>query len=170
MEKHSKEHIPTLEIYTDGSLKKMGQQLTFGGWAFLIIRDNNCFYANMGGENNTTNQRMELNAVAEALKYASEHRKKHERVIVYSDSAYFINCYLQDWYIKWQANGWKNADKKPVANIDLWERIIPYFDHFWYSFKKVPAHSGNYWNEQCDKYAQEEAEKFKREWRGINND
>lgn len=170
MERHSKERVPDISIYTDGSLKQVGAKLTFGGWAFLVIKDDKCVYGSSGGENNTTNQRMELLAVIEALKYAAAKRRPHERVTIYSDSAYFVNCYNQDWYIKWQANGWQNANRKPVANADLWQQIIPYFDNFWYSFKKVPAHSGLFWNEYCDKLAQEHADKMKRDWRGTNND
>lgn len=170
MEKHSKEHIPELEIYTDGSLKKVGQTLTFGGWAFLAIKDDKCIYGSVGGETDTTNQRMELIAVIEALKYAAANRKINERVTIYSDSAYFINCYKQDWYIKWQSNGWYNSDRKPVANADLWQQIIPYFDNFWYSFKKVKAHNNVFWNEMCDKYAQDYADQVKREFRGTKHD
>ena len=170
MERHSKEHIPELEIYTDGSLKKVGQTLTFGGWAFLAIKDDKCIYGSVGGETDTTNQRMELIAVIEALKYAAANRKINERVTIYSDSAYFINCYKQDWYIKWQSNGWYNSDRKPVANADLWQQIIPYFDNFWYSFKKVKAHNNVFWNEMCDKYAQDYADQVKREFRGTKHD
>lgn len=166
MEKRSKEKIIPLEIYTDGSLKKMGQKSTFGGWAFYVLQDGIDFYHDSGNEAMTTNQRMELKAVLEALKYAQTIRQKGERVIIYSDSAYIINCYLQEWYSNWIINGWQNANKKPVANQDLWIEIIPFFDNFWYDFRKVHGHAGVYWNEKCDILAQKEAESLKINWRG----
>ena len=155
-----------LEIYTDGSLKKMGQRSTFGGWAFYALRDGVDFYHRSGSVGMTTNQRMELTAILEALKYAQTARKIGERVIIYSDSAYAVNCYNQEWYVNWRVNGWMNANKKPVANQDLWQEIVPYFDNFWYDFQKVPGHAGNYWNECCDELAQAQAEALKTENRG----
>lgn len=167
-EKRSKELVISLDVYTDGSLKKIGHSMTFGGWAFIVTRDQEILYETNGSEYKTTNQRMELIAIREALKYASSIRRPNEKVIIYSDSAYAINCYLQEWYINWEANGWKNANKQPVANQDLWYDIIPYFDNFWYDFKKVPGHSGNYWNERCDELAQRGAEQLRINWRGQN--
>lgn len=166
MEKRSKEKIIPLEIYTDGSLKKMGQQSTFGGWAFYVLREGQEIYHKSGSVPMTTNQRMELKAILEALKYAQNVRKQSERVIIYSDSAYVINCYLKEWYINWRTNGWKNSNKQPVANQDLWMEIIPFFDNFWYDFRKVHGHTGVCWNEKCDQLAQMEAETLKIHWRG----
>lgn len=167
MEHRSKQKIIPIEIYTDGSLKKTGQKSTFGGWAFIVTQDAQKIYYDFGNEYNTTNQRMELVAIANALDYAKTIRQENEKVIIYSDSAYAINCYLQEWYINWRINGWRNANKKEVANQDLWQRIIPYFDNFWYDFKKVKGHDNNFWNEECDQLAQSEAEKLKKNWRGI---
>lgn len=167
MEHHSKQKIIPIEIYTDGSLKKTGQNSTFGGWAFIVTQDAQKIYYDFGNEYNTTNQRMELVAIANALDYAKSIRQENEKVIIYSDSAYAINCYLQEWYINWQVNGWRNANKKEVANQDLWQRIIPYFDNFWYDFRKVKGHANNFWNEECDQLAQSEAERLKKNWRGI---
>lgn len=169
MERHSNERIIKLEVYTDGSLKKTGQSSTFGGWAYIVVQDGKEIYNASGNEYNTTNQRMELLAIANALEYAKSIRRNAEKVVIYSDSAYAINCYLQEWYLNWQANGWRNANKQEVANQDLWQKIIPYFDNFWYDFKKVKGHDRNYWNEQCDKLAQTEAETLKTNWRGIKN-
>lgn len=169
MEKRSREKIINIEIYTDGSLKKLGQQNTFGGWAFIAVKDNVELFCKSGHEYSTTNQRMELIAIKEALDYASTIRKTSEKVIIYSDSAYAINCYLQEWYVKWQANGWQNSGKQEVANQDLWREIIPYFDNFWYDFRKVKGHNGSYWNEECDRLAQNEAERLKKNWRGLKN-
>lgn len=166
MERRSREKIIPLEIYTDGSLKKMGKNLTFGGWAFYAVRDGCNFFHDSGGCAMTTNQRMELQAIYEALLFAQKFRNRSEKVIIYSDSAYAVNCYLQEWYIKWQDNGWLNANKEPVANKDLWMKIVPFFDNFWYTFRKVDGHKGVYWNERCDELAQQEADKQKINWRG----
>jgi len=167
-EKRSKERVINLDIYTDGSLKRVGQSMTFGGWSFIAIRDREILQEAAGSEYGTTNQRMELIAIREALKYASSIRRPNEKVIIHSDSAYAINCYLQEWYVNWMANGWQNANKQPVANQDLWYDIIPYFDNFWYDFKKVAGHSGDYWNERCDELAQHSAEQLRINWRGQN--
>lgn len=166
MERRSKERIINLEIYTDGSLKRVGKNLRFGGWAFIATRDNDKLHEAAGSEYGTTNQRMELQAIREALTYASSHRRPNEKVTIYSDSAYAINCYLEEWYINWQNNGWLNSNKQPVANQDLWIDIIPYFDNFWYEFKKVPGHAGIYWNDKCDELAQSCADTLKSNWRG----
>ena len=91
MEARSKEKIINLEIYTDGSLKKTGH-FTFGGWAFLVVQDTKLLYYNSGSEYNTTNQRMELTAIKEALAYINNIRRKCEKVIIYSDSAYAITA------------------------------------------------------------------------------
>lgn len=169
MEKRSKERVVTLEVYTDGSLKRTNYA-TFGAWAYIVVRDNKKIYFAADSLQNTTNQRMELTAIAEALKYVQTIRRSCEKVIIYSDSAYAINCYLKEWYVNWQLNGWLNANKQEVANQDLWRSIIPFFDNFWYSFRKVDGHSGNFWNEECDKLAQSTAEKLKSEWRGLKNE
>lgn len=169
MERHNKEKIIAIEIYTDGSTKKTGK-LSFGGWAFIAVQDGKILYENSGNQYGTTNQRMELTAIKEALLFIQQKRRPEERVVIYSDSAYAINCYLQQWYINWQQNGWINAKKQEVSNKDLWFDIIPFFENFWYSFKKVPAHAGNFWNEKCDELAQREASLLKTNWRGLENE
>lgn len=158
-----------MEIYTDGSLKKMGATMTFGGWGFIVLKDGKRIYEKDGSEYDTTNQRMELTAIKEAIAYAESVRRPNEPVFIYSDSAYVINCYEQDWYIKWLNNGWRNGQRQEVANQDLWREIIPYFDNFWYHFIKVPAHQQNYWNNRTDELAQGAALHLKHSWRGIDN-
>ncbi len=165
MDLRSKEKVIELEVYTDGSCKKINYSTTFGGWAFIVIRDGQKIYEAAGSENPSSNQRMELKAILEGLKYAASIRRPNEKVVIYSDSAYAINCYHQDWYIRWLENGWLNINKQPVANMDLWVEIVPYFDNFWYDFRKVKGHSNVFWNEECDKKAQEQAEEKKYQWR-----
>ena len=160
--------IPTMEIYTDGSCKSLAGMF-FGGWSFVALRGGEFLYRASGGELNTTNQRMELTGIRNALEFAHQNRRPNEKVYIYSDSAYAINCYHQQWYNTWLQNGWTNSQGKSVANIDLWIDIIPYFDNFWYYFGKVKGHSDNYWNNECDRLAQAEAQQLKDNYRGPIN-
>lgn len=145
----------TFEIYCDGSTKGNGKENSVGAWAWLVHEGGNVFHQESQAEANTTNQRMELTAAAEALEYVVNNVKStHDRIIVYTDSAYLHNCYQQKWYENWQKNGWKNAKKQPVANQDLWERLIPYFDVFGIDFIKVKGHAGVKYNEIVDNLAQ----------------
>ena len=164
MERRSKERVLNIEIYTDGSCKKLGAKATFGGWAYIVVKDGIEIYSAQGSEKNTTNQRMELTAIYKALQYISKERRKNEKVIIYSDSAYAINCYEQKWYDKWLANGWCNAKGDSVANQDLWSEIIPFYDSFWYEFQKVKGHADSYWNIICDSRAQLAADRIKFGW------
>lgn len=167
-DRRSKEKVELLEVYTDGSSKSMGA-MRFGGWGYMVIQHDKCIHADMGSEYMASNQRMELFAVLKALEYAGSIRRPSEKVILYSDSAYFINCYNQGWYHKWLVNEWTNSKGDDVANRDLWERIIPFFDRFWYTFVKVKGHANVYWNEQCDELAQSSADLLKRGWKGLKN-
>ena len=165
-QKRSNQKIPNLEIYTDGSLKRSGQNMTFGGWSFLALRGGEFIYKASGSEYGTTNQRMELIAIRNALEFAAANRQINENVTIYSDSAYAINCYNQRWYERWLTNGWVNSKNEAVANQDLWEQIVPYFDNFWYHFSKVKGHDENYWNNEADRLAQEESQSLKDGWQG----
>lgn len=167
--KRSAEQIPELEIYTDGSSKSLGK-VRFGGWSFIVLRGREFIYRASGGEQDATNQRMELMAIRNALEYAHLNRYPNERVKIYSDSAYAINCYQNQWYEKWQRNGWITSTEQPVANAELWMDIIPYFDNFWYNFFKVKAHADDYWNNECDRLAQQEAQDLKDNFRGIQDE
>ena len=72
---------------------------------------------------------------------------------IVTDSAYIHNCYSQKWYIKWRQNGWVNSKKEPVANKDLWEQIIPYFDNPNFKFEKTKGHADDTRNNYVDKLA-----------------
>jgi ribonuclease HI len=73
-----------------------------------------------GGEQNTTNLRMEITAACVALERIDE----GHTVTIYSDASYLVNCMRRGWYKKWRENGWLNHRKEPVANRDLWERLL----------------------------------------------
>ena len=145
-----------IKIYTDGATSGNGKADAIGGWAYIVLSDNNEIISqNSGHITKATNNICELTAIlmgCEAVKDTTE------AVTIYSDSAYCINCYQDQWYLKWQKNGWLNSKKQPVANRELWEKLIYYFDDSRFSFKKVKGHSGNateaaYWNELVDKMA-----------------
>lgn len=152
-----------LKIYTDGSCKGNGGSNSRGGWAFVFINEEEENILKLsGGELNTTNNRMELTAVIEAIRIAEIFAKSH-RVIyceIYTDSAYIHNCIKQKWYKNWESNGWITSKKTPVLNKDLWMQLVPYFEDARFDFFKVKGHTGKQdWNDMVDKLAQSAAEK-----------
>lgn len=149
--------ILAYEVYTDGSAKGNDAAHRSGGWAYALLYDGDIIRHDSGGELDTTNQRMELQAVIEALKATELFGDNTSEYYIYSDSAYVINCYDQGWYIGWEQNGWRNAARKEVANQDLWHQILPYFKRKSYHFKKVKGHADNYYNNYVDKLAQDAA-------------
>ena len=134
-------------IYTDGACSGNPGP---GGWGAIILDEEKNEINISGREKNTTNNRMELMAPIMALRKI----KKASEVIIYTDSTYLKNG-ITIWIKKWEKNNWKNTNKKPVKNKDLWvilnelskERII---DWRW-----VKAHAGNKYNEIADKLATE---------------
>ncbi|MGH9092519.1 MAG: ribonuclease H family protein [Acidimicrobiales bacterium] len=137
---------PTL-VYTDGScLGNPGR----GGWAWAVPDGP---YAS-GADPQTTNQRMEVTAVLEALR-ALLPEAGPAGVHVRSDSTYVVNCFRQRWWQGWHRRGWKNTQGKPVANRDLWEPLLalaldPAAE---VGFSWVKGHSGDRWNDRVDELA-----------------
>ncbi|ADQ07103.1 Ribonuclease H [Caldicellulosiruptor hydrothermalis 108] len=132
-------------IYTDGACSGNPGP---GGWCAILI------YKGIrkvlkGFERYTTNNRMELKAVVEALKALKEPCK----VIIYSDSAYIVNAVNQNWIEKWQKNGWKTSEKEEVKNIDLWNELIELLKIHKVTFEKVKGHADNELNNLCDRIA-----------------
>lgn len=153
----------TIEIWTDGACSKNGHQGAIGGWGFVIIdRDQNdkILIERAGAEKETTNQRMELIAAIKGCLSLETLGLANEAVTIFSDSAYLINCKTQRWYQSWKRNGWINSKKQPVANQDLWEQLIPYFEKSNIIWQKVKGHTGNKWNEYVDKFAVQAREKI----------
>ncbi|HHV16135.1 MAG TPA: ribonuclease HI [Gelria sp.] len=135
-----------ITIYTDGACSGNPGP---GGWGAVLIYGTRIKEIS-GGEENTTNQRMELTAVVEALRAL---KVKGWDVVVYSDSAYIVNAFDQDWIGRWQKNGWKNSKKEDVANQDLWKTLLALMSKNRVRLKKVKGHSGDKWNERCDELA-----------------
>lgn len=149
--------IINYEIYTDGAAKGNGSAHCSGGWAYVMLYDGDIIRKDSGHVLDTTNQRMELQACAEALKACDLFWDETKEFHIYSDSAYLINCYQQGWYQTWEKNGFKNANKKPVANVELWAEIIPYFKRKSFYFHKVQGHADNHYNNMVDRMAQQAA-------------
>ena len=146
-----------LEIWTDGSCKGNGKVNNSGGWAFVATRDKQVIYKRYGSERNTTNNRMEMIAVIEALKYANFEANLDETVVILSDSAYVVNCIRDKWYCKWRRNNWQD-----VKNPDLWKELLALYESFSdCSFKKVKGHNGIVNNEFCDMLARKGSDEAK---------
>jgi ribonuclease HI len=130
-------------IYTDGScLSNPGP----GGWAAIVLRDEGQAWEISGGTvEETTNNRMEMTAVIEAIKAVSPITAP---VTIISDSQYVIKG-ITEWLSGWKSKGWKTAGKKPVINQDLWQELdklnSPLITWSW-----VRGHAGNEWNERAD--------------------
>lgn len=139
-------------FYTDGATSNNGKENAVGGWAFVGLDERGkLIYGDSGSVDEPTNNICELIAVLMACQCAN----KEEKNIIYSDSAYIVNCYKDKWYKNWEKNNWKNSKKKPVANKFLWTQIIPYFENENFSFEKVEGHKDNFWNNIVDKMAVE---------------
>ena len=132
-------------IYTDGACSGNPGP---GGWgAILMINENKKEIS--GGNKNTTNNVMELTAVIEALKLL----KRPCDVNLYSDSAYVVNAFLQNWILGWIKNGWKNSNKEDVKNKELWQELISLTKVHNVTFHKVKGHADNKYNNRCDELA-----------------
>jgi len=121
-------------VYTDGS--STGSRGP-GGYGAVIFRGGEIEEIS-GGERNTTNLRMEITAACAALETIDE----GHTVTVYSDASYLVNCMRRGWHEKWQENGWLNHRKEPVANRDLWERLLRATErHREVRWRKVKGHA-----------------------------
>jgi len=149
---HKQKAYKMLKIWTDGScLGNPGP----GGWAFVATDDKNVA-ERCGGERDTTNNRMELMAVIRALSAA--HR--HKSVEIHTDSQYVKNG-MQTWMKNWKKNNWRTADKKPVKNQDLWQKLDELSSEIEIHWVWVKGHAGEEFNERCDELARGCAEALK---------
>jgi ribonuclease HI len=137
-------------VYTDGACRGNPGP---GGWAWA---DDRGAFAS-GFDPSTTNQRMEITAVLEALR---DHDRQGPIEIV-SDSTYVVNCFRDRWYEGWLRRGWKNSQRQPVANRDLWELLfaVALADDADVSFRWVKGHSGDEMNDLVDALATEAADR-----------
>ena len=139
-----------VEIYTDGSsLGNPGP----GGWGTVVVIDGKITQELGGHDKDTTNNRMELQAAIEALKYINKHHNEHT-VSIHADSSYVLNG-ITSWIFGWEKNGWRTANKKPVMNQEIWQELIALVRGFkgkiiW---QKVKGHSGHVYNDKADEIA-----------------
>ena len=132
-------------IYTDGACSGNPGA---GGWgAILFYKDTKKEIS--GYNENTTNNQMELTAAIMAL----DKLKEPCEIDLYSDSAYLINAFNEDWITKWQLNGFRNANKKPVQNIEMWQKLIEFNNTHKINWIKVKGHADNEFNNRCDQLA-----------------
>lgn len=143
----------TVEIFTDGACSG---NPGVGGWG-VVLRYNNVEKELSGAAKMTTNNRMEMTAVIEALSAL----KKPCAVSLYTDSRYVVNGATQ-WMFEWQKNGWRTANKKPVQNSDLWQnisRLSKIHDIQWHWVK---GHAGMAENERVDTLARHALETLRK--------
>ncbi|TVR03927.1 MAG: ribonuclease HI [Spirochaetaceae bacterium] len=141
-----------VEIYTDGGCHGNPGP---GGWAF-VLRAGDLAIARCGYEAATTNNRMELRAVIEALRAVNEvpARSEATEVRVYTDSQY-VKGGITQWMRTWMRNGWRTSKKEPVKNQDLWIELHREAELISPSWHWIKGHAGNKFNEQCDRMVQE---------------
>ena len=142
-----------VEIFTDGACKGNPGP---GGWG-AILRYGKAEKEISGGEKNTTNNRMEISAVLEALRCLKEPCE----VTLYSDSQYVCNAIEKGWAKKWKANNWMRNKTDPALNADLWEDLLNLCEKHKMTIVWVKGHAGHPENERCDRLAVAAAEKFK---------
>ena len=143
--------IDKVTITTDGAcLGNPGP----GGWAALLqFNDKEKLIS--GGDAETTNNRMELQAVIEGLSAL----KRRCHVTVVTDSQYVMKAFKEGWLANWERNGWKTADRKPVKNQDLWQALVELEEKHEVHWKWVKGHAGHPENERVDAEARNQAEK-----------
>lgn len=143
---------PEVIVYTDGACSGNPGP---GGWG-AILRWNGTQKELSGGHPQTTNNRMEMQAVIEALRAL----KKPCLVKIHSDSALIINAFEQGWIKNWQKRGWRKSNKKPVENKELWQEMLKAMDPHEVIWVKVKGHAGIELNERADQLAVAESQKF----------
>ena len=133
------------KIYTDGACSGNPGK---GGWGAIIIDDNLSQISISGSEIKTTNNRMELMAPIMALKKI----KRKSEITIFTDSKY-VKDGITDWIKKWRLNNWRNSNKKPVKNKDLWIKLDNLCQVHKINWKWVKAHAGNKYNNLVDELA-----------------
>ena len=141
-------------IYTDGACSGNPGP---GGWGAVLIYGEHEKQLS-GGERETTNNRMELTAVIEALSLL----KRPCEVTLTTDSKYVSDSVTKGWVYGWKKRGWKKSDGKPALNPDLWEKLLPLLQMHDVTFVWIKGHAGHKYNEICDRLAVSEWQKFKK--------
>jgi ribonuclease HI len=143
-----------IKIYTDGACKG---NPGIGGWGALLIQNEQSIEI-FDGELETTNNRMELMAVIQALNHATSIK---DDVQIYTDSSY-VQKGIQEWIYNWKKNGWRSSNKKPVKNQDLWQKLDKLNSSLNVEWFWVKGHAGHPGNERADFLANEGVKKIQR--------
>jgi len=141
-----------IKIYTDGACKG---NPGIGGWGALLVHNEQSIEM-FDGELETTNNRMELKAVIEALNHATS---MNDDVQIYTDSSY-VQKGIQEWIFNWKKNGWRSSNKKPVKNQDLWQELDTLNSSLKVEWFWVKGHAGHPGNERADFLANEGVKKI----------
>ena len=144
--------MKTVTIYTDGACSGNPGP---GGWG-AILRYGEIEKELSGGEDMTTNNRMELMGVIAALSAL----KESCIVELYSDSKYVIDALSKGWVYGWKKKGWRKSDNKSALNVDLWEQLLALIAKHELHYHWVKGHAENEYNERCDALAVTERKKF----------
>lgn len=143
-----------VQIYTDGACSGNPGP---GGWGAVLIYGEHQKEIS-GGAAETTNNRMELTAVIEALSLL----KRPCKIVLTTDSKYVVDSVTKGWVYGWKKRGWKKGDGKPALNPELWQKLLPLLEMHDVEFVWVKGHAGHEYNELCDKMAVAESKKFKK--------
>lgn len=144
----------TLAVYTDGACSGNPGP---GGWAWAVAPEGEP--RDSGGEAHTTNQRMEIVATLNAVRSLADDPRT---IVVVSDSNYVVKCFNDRWWQGWMARGWKNSQRQPVANRDLWEPLIELVtSRGRVEFRWVKGHSGDPMNDLVDSLAVAESQRWR---------
>ena len=142
-------------IYTDGGCSGNPGP---GGWAYVIVQQTfqgfKVIAQNKGAEKETTNNRMELIAVIEALRAFKTMDNVPRQAALYTDSQY-VQKGITEWIRNWKRNSWRTSDKKSVKNQDLWKELDSLAQELPVRWEWVKGHAGNKYNELCDAMTQE---------------
>ena len=140
-----------INIYTDGSCAGNPGP---GGFAAVLEIPGESEMTVTGGEPRTTNNRMELSAVIEALALVADTpRLQRQPIAVYTDSQYVCRAFQENWFRNWTRNGWRTSKGAPVANTPLWQRLRSLAQEQDISWHWIKGHSGHPQNERCDRMA-----------------
>ena len=131
-----------IAIYTDGACSG---NPGLGGWGVVILKDTEKPILLNGGENNTTNNRMELTAAIKSIKYFQD----KQNLEIFTDSQYLKNG-IETWINNWKINGWKTSNKKKVKNQDLWIELDKIIEKHNIKWNWVKGHANNEFNEKAD--------------------
>mgnify|MGYP001143583388 FL=1 len=140
-------------VYTDGACSG---NPGVGGWGAVLMYNGHEKRIS-AADSETTNNRMELTAVIEALKNLTEPCE----VDVYSDSAYTVNAFIKGWVYDWARSNWIKSDNKPLLNADLWQQLYALSKTHKLNFIKVKGHADNEYNNVCDKLATDAIKNYK---------